>query len=193
MISVYRIMLALVLLQVVDLPVAVFEAYEKFSLCYFAIGRRVDAQCNRSASFKRKKESKYKEARPVMAGLTHDDSSQSSSSTSSSSSNSNSKSRSNKKDSGSDTESDEDEDDFDNSCASVDRDVMVGSLECRLFKISYVMINGDAQSQEYHEPLTQFFQDFDKITVVLCGSMKPGAGIFHIACASSFYGGCFFK
>lgn len=188
--------------QVVDLPVAIFEAYENFSLCYVALGRRVDAPCTKTAGYKRHKESNFKEARPILNDINADsdsDSSSSGSSSSSSSSSSRSKSKTksktnnkkrsskseNSKDSKksksaseSDTDSDDenDGDTFGVSCASVEKEVVVGCLECKLFKVSYVMINGDAKSKEYHEPLTQFFQDFKCITVVLCANLKPNAG-----------------
>jgi hypothetical protein len=178
------------LLQVVDLPVAIFEAYENFSLCYVALGRRVTAPCVKAAGFKRKNESLFKEVRPILTDIHGDNDSQSSSSSSSTSSTSTSNSKHKDKDKtkkksktkeGSGTDSDsssesDDDDEFQDSCASVEKEVVVGSLECRFFKVSYVMINGDAQSQEYHEPLTQFFQDFKCITVVLCATLKPNAG-----------------
>ena len=169
-------------LQVVDLPVAIFEAYENFSLCYVALGRRVDAPCVKAAGYRRKKECNFKEARPILTGINEDDSSsQSTSSSSSSSASSNSKDKRDKSgensaSSNSDSDTDTDDDEFQDSYDSVEKEVVVGSLDCRFFKVSYVMINGDAQSQEYHEPLNQFFQDFNCITVVLCGTLKPTAG-----------------
>ena len=169
---------------------AIFEAYENFSLCYVALGRRVDAPCVRTPGFKRRVESKFKEARPILTDINGGSDSDSSSASSGSSSTFSTSSTSSKKkkkktsketkESNSDSVSvsdDEDDDDaFSDSCASVEKEVVVGSLECRFFKVSYVMINGDAKSNEYHEPLTQFFQDFKCITVVLCATLKPSAG-----------------
>ena len=170
------------MLQIVDLPVAIFDAYENFSLCYVALGRRVDAPCQKVGEYKRKKEDKFKEAQPHFADINADDSRSSTSSTSSSSSSSSTcgctdnEPASKKPGDDSDSITDEEDDEFDESCGSIENEIVVGSLQCRFFKVSYVMINGDAQSQEYHEPLTQFIQDFKCITVVLCADLKPDAG-----------------
>ena len=143
-------------IQIKDLPMALFQSFENFTVAYHVLGRDVKFKGTKTDKFRRIKASKYK---PMSDSLKRgnigiEDSCDSDETESNASDDQESKS---------DRTNDDD----------VEETLIVGDINVKKMRVSYVLIPGDSVSQGSSDELHNYFNHHRHILIVLCGQVKP--------------------
>ncbi len=158
-----------------ELPVILFEHFQNFTIEFKALGRSVKLNSTRAKKYRRIDVYKYKPTTELMKITENADSDDDLSQ--------NSKSSESQSKDGLGAINEENEEDDEHSFESgVEADddshsIIVGDLNVKQIRVSYVIIPGDSVSQGASKDLERYFSKHRKILVALCGAPKPGIDV----------------
>lgn len=147
------------------MPISLFQYFENFTVEYHVLGRDVKFRATKTNKFRRTSASKYK---PMSDLLTKGDMAIADSS-----------------DSDDNYSNDFSGDDETKSSEESEETLVVGDLNIKQMKVSYVLIPGDSVNEGSSDELQNYFNHHRQILIVLCGKAKQNYQI-NISNKSSF-------